>query len=214
MSSKHWSWGYFFTDGFFFRNNNSYKNAWCIACLNHHKELLLQSDVINAAISGTSSELDAEVASDNLGDINDPLDFDQLSDQLMAGAASASTDKDVGDVDDDELLSTVTVPAPPLTITIPPLNSATRSLAAQPSSTLVKVFIPLRILFKYPTDKDLPSDGMNTFWRGGIQNLENELEAYELLSESAGEEIMEITTDEINPGPDVLPNNTGMHMNY
>jgi hypothetical protein len=63
MSSamKHWSWGYFFTDGHFFRNNNSYKNAWCIMCLNHHKEQLRQSDVLSAAISGTSSDrTDAE----------------------------------------------------------------------------------------------------------------------------------------------------------
>jgi hypothetical protein len=62
MSSlKHWSWGYFFTDGHFFRNNNSYKNAWCIACLNNQKELLRQSDILDAALSGTSSNrTDAE----------------------------------------------------------------------------------------------------------------------------------------------------------
>jgi len=52
--SKHWAWGYFFTNGLLFRSNNSYKNAWCIACLNHHKELLWQSDVLGAAIRGTS----------------------------------------------------------------------------------------------------------------------------------------------------------------
>jgi len=42
MSSKHcqWSWGYFFTNNLFFCNNSYYKNAWCIACLNHHKEIL------------------------------------------------------------------------------------------------------------------------------------------------------------------------------
>jgi hypothetical protein len=55
MSTKHWSWSHFFTDGLFFRNNNSFKNAWCIACLNHHKGLLRESDVVNAAISGTDS---------------------------------------------------------------------------------------------------------------------------------------------------------------
>jgi hypothetical protein len=63
MSSnlKHWSWGFFLTDNLFFRNNNSYKNAWCIACLNHHKELLQQSDIVNAAISGTGVDrTDAE----------------------------------------------------------------------------------------------------------------------------------------------------------
>ena len=145
-----------------------------------------------------------------IGDINDldPLDFDQLCEQLIEGAVSASGKKDVGDIDDDELPSIVTVPAPPLTITIPPLYSATRS--AQ-QSTPVKVSIPLKTLFKYPTERDPPSDGMNTFWRGGIQNLEKELEAYELLSGS-GEDI---TTDEIVVSPDSeIPNNTSMRMNY
>jgi hypothetical protein len=47
----------------------------------------------------------------------------------------------------------------------------------------VKVAIPLRILFKYPAESDLPSnEGVNTFWKGGIQNLEKEMESYELLS--------------------------------
>jgi hypothetical protein len=47
-----------------------------------------------------------------------------------------------------------------------------------------KTSIPLKILFKYPAATDLPLDesGMNSFWRGGIQKLEKEMEAYELLS--------------------------------
>ncbi|KAM6497447.1 hypothetical protein JOM56_007920 [Amanita muscaria] len=53
--NKHWSWGYFFTDNQLFRNNNSYKNAWCIGCLNHRKDQLRQSDIVNAAVSGISS---------------------------------------------------------------------------------------------------------------------------------------------------------------
>jgi hypothetical protein len=28
-----------------------------------------------------------------------------------------------------------------------------------------ETFIPLKNLFKYPTDKDPPPDGMNLFWR-------------------------------------------------
>jgi hypothetical protein len=59
--SKHWSWAYFITDGLFFHNNNSYKNAWCIACLNHHKEQLQQADIIGTALSGSSNgRTDAE----------------------------------------------------------------------------------------------------------------------------------------------------------
>jgi hypothetical protein len=54
-TNKHWAWGYFITNNQLFRNNNSYKNAWCIACLNHRKEQLRQSDVLTTAVSGISS---------------------------------------------------------------------------------------------------------------------------------------------------------------
>ena len=122
--------------------------------------------------------------SDNL------LDFDQLSEHLIVGVASANADRDIGD-DDDE--PPITVLAPPLRITIPPLNLATLSHQA----TLVKkTSIPLKILFKYPAATDLPLDesiGMNSFWRGGIQNLEKEMEAYKLLS------LSEENLDVINP---------------
>ena len=102
---------------------------------------------------------------------------------LIAGAASANADKDVGDdLDDtDEIPPAVTVQAPsgPLTITIPPYNPVT-----QPAQTtgVKKTCIPLKILFKYPTGTELPSEGMNSFWRGGIENLEKEMEAYDILS--------------------------------
>jgi hypothetical protein len=54
MSTKHWSWIFFITDGLLFCNNNSYKNAWCIACLDYQQDQLRQADVIGAAISGAS----------------------------------------------------------------------------------------------------------------------------------------------------------------
>jgi len=53
---KHWAWNYFLTDGLLFRSNNFYKNAWCIRCLNHHKNLLWQFDVVGTATSGTSGD--------------------------------------------------------------------------------------------------------------------------------------------------------------
>ena len=62
-----------------------------------------------------------------------------------------------------------------------------------------KTSIPLEILFKYPTITDLPLDesGMNSFWKGGIQNLEKEMEAYELLTRSLGEESADVINPEI-----------------
>jgi hypothetical protein len=89
---------------------------------------------------------------------NDLLNFDQLSEHLIAGAASANVDKDVGDDLDetDELPPAITVwvPSGPLAITIPPLNLATLS----PQATQMKrTCIPLKILFDYPTDIDTHS---------------------------------------------------------
>jgi len=74
------------------------------------------------SFTSTASEQDAESAAGDLGgDNEDLIDFDQLSERLISGAASANGDKDVGDDGNIELLPTVpNVPAPaPLTITIP-----------------------------------------------------------------------------------------------
>ena len=43
-----------------------------------------------------------------------------------------------------------------------------------------------------------PLEGMNKFWKGGIQNLDEEMETYELLL-AAGEE----STDEIPETPTI-----------
>jgi hypothetical protein len=36
----------------------------------------------------------------------------------------------------------------------------------------------------------MASEGMNSFWRGGIENLENEMEAYDILNESTEENLI------------------------
>jgi hypothetical protein len=126
----------------------------------------------------------------NIGDQDDDLlNFDQLSECLIVGAVSTNADKDVGDnLDENELPPAITVQAPsgPLTITIPPLPSATLS----PQATQAKrTCIPLKILFDCPTDIDmhLEAQGMNSLWRGGIEDLEEEMEAYNILNESTKE---------------------------
>jgi hypothetical protein len=53
--SKNWSWNHFFSDGQFYQNNNSYKNAWCLACLNYQLGLLRESDVVSTALYGMGS---------------------------------------------------------------------------------------------------------------------------------------------------------------
>lgn len=52
MAIAHWSWNYFYTDGELFGRNQSNKNAWCLGCLNHHTELLRQSDLANGLVTG------------------------------------------------------------------------------------------------------------------------------------------------------------------
>jgi hypothetical protein len=66
----------------------------------------------------------------------------------------------------------------------------------------VKVSIPLRTLFKYPNDVEPLSEGMNMFWKSGIKNLENEMEAYESLSSVVGREE---NTDEVNFETPAMP---------
>ena len=122
---------------------------------------------------------------DSESDLEDLLDFNQLSEHLIMGAASANVDKDVGDDNDDD--NDDSEPPPPLRITIPPLNSANRDHDEHRATPVKKTSIPLKTLFIYPVAAIDPLDesGMNLFWKGGIQNLEKEMEAYELLS--AGE---------------------------
>ena len=101
------------------------------------------------------------------------MDFDELSETLIAGAASARLDR-------DELLPDIDMPAPSgsLRITIPPLHS---SFLSSQATQLKRTCIPLEILFEYPTDTDCDK-GMNSFWKGGIENLEKEMEVYEILN--------------------------------
>ena len=133
-----------------------------------------------------------------IGDADDFLDFDQLSEHLIKSAAAANNDKDVGDVLGDSdaedegncFESSAKSTHLPYTIRLPPLSSATLSNQATQAT---KTSIPLQILFKYPSDVGPSLEGtnsdssMNSFWKGGIQNLENEMESYERLSSSEEE---------------------------
>jgi hypothetical protein len=49
---SHWVWAHFVTDGNFFQNNRSNKNAWCTKCLAHHRDLLLSADAAAVAATG------------------------------------------------------------------------------------------------------------------------------------------------------------------
>ena len=140
-----------------------------------------KSEAVEGIQVGHASSLNSDQP--DLEQENELMDFDQLSEHLIAGAASAGLDIDVGDDynDPDELPADIVIPARSgsLMITIPPINSATLSPQATP---LKKTCIPLEILFEYPADTDLPSETMNSFWKGGIENLKREMDAYEILA--------------------------------
>ena len=145
-----------------------------IKCMHHEAGLLYTRGKQNFTTEARAQEPDNNGSTSTVDyfDIsdrdNDLLDFDQLSEHLIVGAASANADKDMGnDLDENKLPLAVAVQAPsgPLMITIPPLNSAT--LAPQ-ATQAKKTCIPLKILFDYPVNIDMASEGMNSFWRGGI----------------------------------------------
>ena len=110
------------------------------------------------------------------------MDFDELSETLIAGAASARLDRDVGDDYDNpnELLPDIDMPSlsGSLSITIPPLHS---SFLSSQATQLKRTCIPMEILFEYPTDTDCDKV-MNSFWKGGIENLEKKMETYKILN--------------------------------
>ncbi|KAG6907622.1 hypothetical protein DXG01_008158 [Tephrocybe rancida] len=55
------SWGYFFTDNQFFRNNHSNKNAWCIACLDYERNRLKSADIMTVSLDGAQPYTDDEI---------------------------------------------------------------------------------------------------------------------------------------------------------
>ena len=85
-TNKHWAWGYFITDNQLFRNNNLYKNAWCLTCLNQHKEQLHQLDILTTAVSGISSgrtDTDWETQGKTSGSLNLKSNIIQANIKIM-----------------------------------------------------------------------------------------------------------------------------------
>jgi hypothetical protein len=122
-------------------------------------------------------------------DFEDVLDFDQLAKQLIEEAADSATDSDT-----DENDPPPAIPAPPLTTILSirlPVHAIQAALPnITPPRPVPKTAIPLKLLFTFPTDRNSPSAGTDYFWQGGINNLDKEMEAYEILcssQEGAGE---------------------------
>jgi hypothetical protein len=126
----------------------------------------------NFEVPTTSGDPPEEPLPDfDVGDIEDVLDFDQLAKELIEDAAADTS----SDLDHEE------PPAVPLTIWLP-LHAIQNVLPDPPPSAIFpKTAIPLKSLFIFPTDQNTSLQGMDCFWKGGIENLEREMEAYKIL---------------------------------
>lgn len=51
-NAKGWYWAHFFSDGTLFQGNHFNKTAWCIRCLDHTRNVLRESDVASASLTG------------------------------------------------------------------------------------------------------------------------------------------------------------------
>jgi hypothetical protein len=89
-------------------------------------------------------------------------DFHELTDQLIHNAEAADSGDSVEDV--------------PIPIPIPHLSSR---------STQPPRLIALKLLFDYSTPS---GTGLAFYWKGGLKNLDKELETYDLLYEAEQEE--------------------------
>ena len=108
----------------------------------------------------------------DIGVLDDVLDFEQLAKQLIEDAA-AEIDGDT-DAEDDKR------PPPPLTIRLP--LHAIRGALPPDATMTTKTAIPLMSLFIFPGDQNSsPEVGIDYFWKGGIENLDKEMEACEAL---------------------------------
>ncbi len=113
---------------------------------------------------------DNRVAELGDGNVEDVLDFDQLAEQLIEDAG-----EDLNELDTpvEEL------PHTPLTIRLP-LHAVQSALQETPLAQSAATKIPLESLFVFPEDPSAPSQ-MEYFWRGGIQNLDEEMEVHKIL---------------------------------
>jgi hypothetical protein len=100
----------------------------------------------------------------------DITNFDDIAEELVQAAAESDR-LTQEEQDADEAL-----PAPQPN---PPNPPSASSRSTRPSKTT----IPLKSLFRYPTDPDAPAEGLDFYWKWGIKHLEEEMSVAELMAE-------------------------------
>jgi hypothetical protein len=125
-----------------------------------------------AAAQPTQPPPSTEPPEINVGTL-DVANFDDMAKELVQ-AATESDQLTREEQDADEDLSMVPPPNPPT-------QPSTSSRSTRPST---KTKIPLKNLFRYPTDPDAPAEGLNFYWKWGIKHLEEEMLVAELMTDS------------------------------
>ena len=135
-------------------------------------------------------------------DVSNTLDFRQLANELIEGANAVdlpeSDSSAGGDLESNTLSA---VPPRPPTIIIPPLptqpsNTSSPVIAGMPPPHQ-DISIPLDKLFLFPdqfTEESAYSESekdslkvIQFFWKGGIENMKEEMKTYDALLAESGE---------------------------
>ncbi|KAL0948754.1 hypothetical protein HGRIS_014944 [Hohenbuehelia grisea] len=112
-------------------------------------------------------------ASENPMSIDDMVDFEDLAEQLIENARqSHSLDSEEGvEANRSSASNPSTSPPNPAAATSAPLP--------QSNSSHLKTSIPLSKLFRYPGSSSEPWEGLDYYWKGGVRNLDEEMQAHE-----------------------------------
>jgi len=102
----------------------------------------------------------------------DIANFDNMAEELVQAATeSDQLTQEEQDTGED-------LPTPPPNPPTQP-GTSSRTTGARPSKTK----IPLKSLFRFPTDPDAPAEGLNFYWKWGIKHLEEEMLVAELMTD-------------------------------
>jgi hypothetical protein len=109
----------------------------------------------------------------------DVTNFNDITEELVRAAAESNRlSQEEQDADGDLSAPTCSPVAP-----VAPLTQSGQPKTSSRSTRPSKTKIPLKDLFRYPTDPRAPAEGLNFYWKWGIKHLEDEMMVAELMTE-------------------------------
>lgn len=128
---------------------------------------------------GEVDEANSDEAAEAAVPEEDNSDFDNLAHQLIQDAEASDR------ADDNEEFNNL-IP----TIHLPPRPQPTSSHSQPSQPRLPSQCITLRLLFDY-TSTSSEGIGLDFYWKGGLKNLDHELDTYDLLFEEEDESLVD-----------------------